>query len=111
MTATKKQSAKQKRLNEVARKLGHAAGTLTKATREFAESFSSLPESVATKVREAANIDTTAERSRARAQNPRKKIRRTARPLTTRGRATAEKRTSLKNKTLPSKRKQVHAKE
>jgi hypothetical protein len=106
----KRQLVKQKRLNSVARKLGHAAGTLTKATRELAESLSALPESVATRVREAANIDRPAERSQISAQHPRKRTPRSARAQKTKGRGTVEKRKSPKNKTLASKRGSARAK-
>jgi hypothetical protein len=105
---TKRQLVKQKRLNAVARKLGHAAGTLTKVTRDLAESLSALPESVATKLREAADIDPPAERSRARAQHPRKRSRRSARAQASKNRATVEKRRSPKNKTLPGRQPAVH---
>lgn len=110
MKAMKKHHAGQERLNAVARKLGHAAGTLTRATRELGENLSALPETVATRLRETTNFDTPAERSRARARPLRKTTRRSARAQTTKGRATVEKSRSPKNKTLLN-RKSAHAKE
>jgi hypothetical protein len=50
----KKQPKKQKpSLNTVARKLGHAAGKLTKATQELTENLAALPQTVTTGRREA----------------------------------------------------------
>ncbi len=59
MTAEKKRVKKERRqseplLNAVARKLGHAAGTFSKATQGFAEAFSAMPVAVTAKVRDAA---------------------------------------------------------
>ena len=111
MAAVKKQQVKQKHLlNAVARKLGRAAGTVTKVTHELAESLSALPESVATKVRGAANIGTPAKHLRVGTQRPRKRLRGSAQAQTTKGTATVEKRRSPKKKTLQSKRGNVHIK-
>jgi hypothetical protein len=55
--AVKKRPLKQEPfLNTVARKLGHAAGALTKATEDLAENLSALPETVTKRVREAGHI-------------------------------------------------------
>jgi hypothetical protein len=62
--AAKKRSVKQEPLlNTVARKLGHAAGRLTKVTQRLTENLSALPETVTTQVREAAHIGTQPGRS------------------------------------------------
>ena len=51
--APKKKPVKQEPfLNSVARKLGHAAGTLTKVTHDLTDNVTTLTESVATKVQE-----------------------------------------------------------
>jgi hypothetical protein len=67
MKARKRTATREPLLNTVARKLGHAAGALTKATHELTENFAALPETVTAKVREAATISTPPERSRTRA--------------------------------------------
>ena len=54
MAAKKRTVTHELLLNTVARKLGHAAGTLTKVTQELADNVSAVPESVAAKVRQAA---------------------------------------------------------
>jgi hypothetical protein len=79
MAAKKSTARKETLLTTVARKLGHAAGTLTKATQELTENLSAIPENVATGVRESANVGAPVGRSRARTQHPRKKIRRVTR--------------------------------
>lgn len=56
MAAKKRRVKQEPLLNTVARKLGHAAGALTKATHEFTENLSALPENLSTKVLKAANI-------------------------------------------------------
>jgi hypothetical protein len=77
--ATKKASAKQEPLlNTVARKLGHAAGTLTKVTQDFTESLSELPEAVTTKMQQIANAATPAKLPRTRTSRAKKRSRRTA---------------------------------
>ncbi len=61
----KRRSVKQEPiLNTVARKLGHAAGTLTKVTQQLKENLSALPENVTAKAREAAKMGEPADRSR-----------------------------------------------
>jgi hypothetical protein len=67
MTARKRKATREPLLNTVARKLGHAAGTLTRATQELTESLAALPETVSTSVREAASAATPPEPSRLRA--------------------------------------------
>jgi hypothetical protein len=70
---TKKRAVKQKPLlNTVASTLGHAAGTLTKVTQEFADSLSAMPESIAAKVRRAAKIGESAVSPRGRRQGGKK---------------------------------------
>jgi hypothetical protein len=64
MTARKRKATREPLLNTVARKLGHAAGTLTKATQELTESLAAFPETVSTSVREAASAAAPAKRSR-----------------------------------------------
>src|SRR5712691_6009428 len=76
--AAKKRSGKQEPLlNTVARKLGHAAGTLTNVTHKFTENLSTLPETVTTRVRKASIIGTRTGRSEPRARRPKKKTRNT----------------------------------
>jgi hypothetical protein len=64
MAAKKRTATQEPLLNTVARTLGHAAGTLTKVTHEFTENLSTLPENLATKVRETANIGAPKSRPR-----------------------------------------------
>ena len=64
MPAKKRRATQEPLLNTFARKLGHAAGTVTKVTHEFTENLSALPENLATKVRETANIGTPKRRPR-----------------------------------------------
>ena len=109
--AAKKQPVKQEPfLNTVARKLGQAAGTLTKVTQELTENLSTFPESVATKMRKAANSGTPGERSQVRTRHPRKRIRRVTRRPKTKGTATVEKGRSPKKKSPRSKRKPINVK-
>jgi hypothetical protein len=56
MTTRKRPLEHEPLLNSVARKLGHAACTLTKVTQELTENLSALPGTVSLKVREAANL-------------------------------------------------------
>jgi hypothetical protein len=67
MKARKRKATREPLLNTVARKLGHAAGTLTKATQELTESFAAFPETATAKVREATGISAPRERLRTRA--------------------------------------------
>jgi hypothetical protein len=66
MTAKKRSRKQELLLNAVARKLGRAAGTIAKVTQELTANLSALPDAVTTKMREAANIGTSAEPSRSR---------------------------------------------
>ena len=78
--AAKKQSVKQEPLlNTAARKLGHAAGALTKATHQFTEDLSGLVETVESKVRDAAHIGSPRERSKSHARSPKRKTRESVR--------------------------------
>jgi hypothetical protein len=109
--AAKKQPVKQEPLlNTVARKLGQAAGTLTKVTQELTENLSTLPENVATKMRKAANSAMPGKRSRVRTPPPRKSIRRPAGRQKTKGTATVEKRRLARDKSPRSKRKPIKIK-
>jgi hypothetical protein len=109
--AAKKQHVKQEPLlNTVARKLGQAAGTLTKVTQELTENLSTLPESVATKIRKAANSGTPGKRSRVHPRRPRKRIRGAARRQKTKDTATVEERRLKRNKSPRSKRKPIKMK-
>jgi hypothetical protein len=72
MTARKRKATREPLLNTVARKLGHAAGTLTKATQDLTESLGALPETVSTRVREAATAATPPKPSRGRAARTRR---------------------------------------
>jgi hypothetical protein len=76
MAVKKRNVTQEPLLNTVARKLGHAAGTLSKVTHELTENLSGLPENLATKVRDAGHISAPQERSRIPAQHPKRTIRR-----------------------------------
>ncbi len=100
----KKQSKKQEPLlNAVARKLGHAAGKLTKATQELTENLSALPETVTTRLREANVVP--AELTRSRAQLTKKRIRNARRVRRAKVAAVGEIRRSPKDKSPRSSRK------
>jgi hypothetical protein len=66
-------------LNTVARKLGHAAGTITNMTHEIADNVSAMPETVAAKVRQAVKIGESAGSARGRIRHARKKLSRAVR--------------------------------
>ncbi len=95
-------------LSAVARKLGHAAGTLTKVTQDFADQVSAVPETVAARVREAAQataIGKSSASARGRIRHARKKLSRVVRPRRTgtgAGSAGTKKRSS-RRKPLPRK--------
>jgi hypothetical protein len=74
-------------LSTVARKLGHAAGTITNMTHELADNVSAMPETVAAKVRQAVKIGGSAASSRGRIRQARKNLSRAVRPRRTRERA------------------------
>ncbi len=100
MTAKQKPAKKERReseplLNAVARKLGHAAGTFSKATQEFAEAISGMPVAVTAKVRDAALFATSTD---AAGSHPRAKKRSTA------GRNRRVKKTASARKRAPSAR-------
>jgi hypothetical protein len=71
MPAQKRNTTREPLLNTVARKLGHAAGTLTKATQELTENLATLPETVSTRMREVAGAAAPVERPRLRAARAR----------------------------------------
>jgi len=75
MAAKKRSGEQEPLLNTAARKLGHAAGALTKATHELTENLSGLAETVTTRVRKASVMGTTAERPQPHARSPKKKTR------------------------------------
>jgi hypothetical protein len=77
--AVKKRAVKQPILNAVARKLGHAAGQLTKVTQELTNSLAALPESVTTKVRKTVNAGASPNRSRIQTRRRAKKTRKAIR--------------------------------
>lgn len=79
MAAKKRSGDQEPLLNTAARKLGHAAGALTKVTHQFTENLSGLAETVTTRVRKASVMGTTAERSQSHAQSPKKKTRKSIR--------------------------------
>jgi hypothetical protein len=77
MRARKRKANGEPLLNTVARSLGHAAGTLARATQELTENLSAVGESVtpekgAAKVRKSARVG----RLRSRTRRPKKRIRR-----------------------------------
>ncbi len=84
MTLQKRKAMYEPLLNTVARKLGHAAGTLAKATQELTESLSAIPENVTGKVRESAHA-APVRSSGARTRHPRKRMRRLTRTQATAG--------------------------
>jgi hypothetical protein len=94
MTADKRRAA-EPFLNTVARKLGHAAGTLTNVAQELTQNLSTLPDAVSTKVREAAR----ANKPTRRPQN-KKKPRRAATTQKAKGATNA---TSKKRSTKPNR--------
>jgi hypothetical protein len=67
MTARKRKATQEPLLSTVARKLGHAAGKLTKATQELSENLAALPGTVSARVRQAASAAAPAARPRVRA--------------------------------------------
>jgi hypothetical protein len=75
MTVPKRKAMHEPLLNTVARKLGHAAGTVAKATQELTENLSAIPENVTAELRESARIGAAAGRSRARTRRPKTKNR------------------------------------
>jgi hypothetical protein len=109
MAAKKRPVRHEPLLNTVARKLGHAAGTVTKVTQELTENLSTLPANVAAKVSNATNTGTRGKRSRIRTGRPGKSVRRAVRRQRTKVSATVEKRRSSKNKS-PRSRKPIKIK-
>jgi hypothetical protein len=84
MAAKKRTVTQEPLLSTVARKLGHAAGTLTKVTQELADNVSAVPETVAAKVRRAVNIGESAGIAGDHTRHARKKLSRAVRPRRTR---------------------------
>lgn len=103
MTAKKAPAKHETILNTVARKLGHAAGTLTNVTREVTENLSTVPETVATGVRQLARIGKLAKHPRT--LHAKKKIRRASSAGTSKSAASADKRRPRRSKSSNSSRK------
>lgn len=108
MIVAKRKAMHEPLLNAVARKLGHAAGTLAKATQELTAILSAIPENVSAEVRESARAGAPAGRFRARTRRPKtknktkKRIRRTTRTLAA---ASSRSQTLPKNKSPRSRPK------
>src|SRR5271167_2278381 len=66
MAVKKRAVTQEPLLSTVARKLGHAAGTITHMTHEFADNVSAMPETVAAKVRQAVKSGESKGRTRGR---------------------------------------------
>jgi hypothetical protein len=100
MTDKKRSLKHEPLLNNVARTLGHAAGTLTKVTNELTENLSALPETVSQKVREAAKLTKHTQPSHVRTRNSgKKKAIHSARVKKAKVTASAKKRKSPKKNT------------
>jgi len=110
LTAKKRAVSQEPLLNTVARKLGRAAGTLTKVTQELTENLSTFPDSVAMKVREAAHVTTPARRSRVRARHSKKRLSRTdSTDRRIKSNAHPKKRQASKDASRPVKQKRASA--
>ena len=100
MTNKKRSLKHEPLLNNVARTLGHAAGTLTKVTQELTENLSALPETVSQKVREAAKLAKHTELPHVRTRHSgKKKAIHSARAKKAKVMASAKKRRSPKRNT------------
>lgn len=91
--APKKQLVKQPPfLKSMARKLGHAAGALTKATHDFADNVSTLTESAVTKVQEVTGAVTSDQTKTIKpAKHAKKRARSVVRARSTKSRSTKAK--------------------
>jgi|HubBroStandDraft_3_1064219.scaffolds.fasta_scaffold33872_4 hypothetical protein len=104
MPAKKRPVRHEPLLTTVARKLGHAAGTLTKVTQEITENLSTLPKSAAMKPHQAAKSGASEKHSPVRARprphnrRPRKKTRRGAQERAAQSPATVKKRKTIQTK-------------
>jgi hypothetical protein len=74
MTANKRAAA-EPFLNTVARKLGHAAGTLTNVAQELTENLSTLPEVVSNKVRRTTGPNAGPNNDKRRSEKPHRPVR------------------------------------
>jgi hypothetical protein len=95
-------------LNTVARKLGHAAGTLTNVAQELTENLSALPEAVSTKMRQTA---TGTHLAAVRTRHPKKKTARRAagsRKLKATPRIKTKKPKSARNKSARRRGKSIN---
>lgn len=105
MTAKKGPAQQEPLLNTVARKLGHAAGTLTNVAQGLTGNLSALPEAVSTKIRGAATAGAPSPENRS--------ARKKTRPAASRKRKSAaggEKRNSAAGKSSGSRRKSTTSK-
>jgi hypothetical protein len=66
-------------LNSVARKLGHAAGTLAKVTQDVTQNIASIPEVLSAKERELGPASPGRPRARRASRRPKKQIGRSGR--------------------------------
>jgi hypothetical protein len=103
MTSKKRPVTQDPLLTAVARKLGHAAGKLTKATQELTENISALPGTVTKKLRGAANTGPATKKARISSRHPKKKTGstaqlRTAKAMPGTGRRTPPKKRSPRRK-------------
>jgi len=98
MTSKKRPVTQDPLLTAVARKLGHAAGKLTKATQELTENISALPGTVTKKLRGAANAGTAKKKARISSRHSKKKAGGATRLRTAKAMPGTERRTSPKEK-------------
>jgi hypothetical protein len=73
----KRKSREELFLNAVARKLGNAAGKLTRASKDLAESISALPEKATARVKKVADAEIPAKRRSASTRQQKKRARST----------------------------------
>lgn len=95
-TAGKRSASQEPLMNAIARKLGGAAGTITKATKELAENLSAIPENVLQKSKTVGKE--AGSKRTARGRHATKKTRSTARALTAKRVSTASRKASPGNK-------------
>jgi len=98
MTSKKRPVTQDPLLTAVARKLGHAAGKLTKATQELTENISALPGTVTKKLRGAANVGTATKKARISSRRRKEKTGSAVRLRTVKAKPGAKRRTPPKKK-------------
>lgn len=98
MTAKKRPVKQNPLLTAVARKLGHAAGKLTKVTYELTENISALPGTVTKKLRGATNAGPAKKKARPSLRHPKKKTGSATRLRTAKAMPVPERRTPPKEK-------------